>query len=76
MNKHQQVITDTFPTQYWHKLEDGRIQYDVCPRGTGLAVRTGLDWIGWIGVGPLHPIETYRLSVKQLVISGLKPYIS
>ena len=32
MNKHQQVITDTFPTQYWHKLEDGRIQCDVCPR--------------------------------------------
>ncbi|MFN3235162.1 MAG: AmmeMemoRadiSam system radical SAM enzyme [Gammaproteobacteria bacterium] len=23
---------DAFPTQYWHKLEDGRIQCDVCPR--------------------------------------------
>ncbi|MCK5394658.1 MAG: AmmeMemoRadiSam system radical SAM enzyme, partial [Gammaproteobacteria bacterium] len=32
MSKNQQVITDTFPTQYWHKLEDGRIQCDVCPR--------------------------------------------
>ncbi len=21
-----------FPTQYWHRLEDGRIQCDVCPR--------------------------------------------
>ena len=32
MNKNQQVITDAFATQYWHKLEDGRIQCDVCPR--------------------------------------------
>jgi pyruvate formate lyase activating enzyme len=23
---------ETFPTHYWHKLEDGRIQCDVCPR--------------------------------------------
>ena len=22
----------TFPTEYWHKLDDGRIQCDVCPR--------------------------------------------
>ncbi|MEE4377760.1 MAG: AmmeMemoRadiSam system radical SAM enzyme, partial [Candidatus Competibacteraceae bacterium] len=21
-----------FPTRYWHQLEDGRIQCDVCPR--------------------------------------------
>lgn len=32
MNKNQQEISDTFPTQYWHKLDDGRIQCDVCPR--------------------------------------------
>jgi pyruvate formate lyase activating enzyme len=32
MNKNQQKISDTFPTQYWHKLDDGRIQCDVCPR--------------------------------------------
>jgi len=25
-------ITDTFPTQYWHALDDGRVQCDVCPR--------------------------------------------
>lgn len=23
---------DAFPTKYWHKLDDGRIQCDVCPR--------------------------------------------
>jgi pyruvate formate lyase activating enzyme len=23
---------DTFPTRYWHRLDDGRIQCDVCPR--------------------------------------------
>lgn len=23
---------ETFPTRYWHALEDGRIQCDVCPR--------------------------------------------
>ena len=25
-------ITDTFPTKYWHALDDGRVQCDVCPR--------------------------------------------
>lgn len=27
---------DTIPTQYWHKLPDGRIQCDVCPRNCKL----------------------------------------
>ncbi|GAA3929884.1 AmmeMemoRadiSam system radical SAM enzyme [Litoribacillus peritrichatus] len=26
----------TFPTKYWHSLEDGRIQCDVCPRACKL----------------------------------------
>lgn len=26
----------SFPTHYWHKLEDGRIQCDVCPRACKL----------------------------------------
>lgn len=25
-------MQDTVPTRYWHKLEDGRIQCDTCPR--------------------------------------------
>lgn len=25
-------IPDLVPTKYWHKLEDGRVQCDVCPR--------------------------------------------
>jgi len=25
-------VKDTVPTKYWHKLEDGRIQCDLCPR--------------------------------------------
>ena len=25
-------ITDAHPTRYWHRLDDGRIQCDVCPR--------------------------------------------
>jgi Pyruvate-formate lyase-activating enzyme len=25
-------MNDTVPTKYWHKLEDGRIQCDTCPR--------------------------------------------
>jgi pyruvate formate lyase activating enzyme len=28
----QQSLTSIFPTKYWHQLEDGRIQCDVCPR--------------------------------------------
>jgi pyruvate formate lyase activating enzyme len=27
-----EIFTDTVPTRYWHKLEDGRVQCDVCPR--------------------------------------------
>ncbi len=26
----------TIPTKYWHQLDDGRIQCDVCPRACGL----------------------------------------
>ena len=29
-------MRDLFPTQYWHKLEDDRIQCDVCPRNCKL----------------------------------------
>ncbi len=31
MNK-QEIFDATHPTRYWHKLEDGRVQCDVCPR--------------------------------------------
>jgi len=26
------TIDGSFPTQYWHRLDDGRVQCDVCPR--------------------------------------------
>jgi pyruvate formate lyase activating enzyme len=29
---HAETLSDTVPTRYWHKLEDGRIQCDLCPR--------------------------------------------
>jgi pyruvate formate lyase activating enzyme len=29
-------MNENFPTRYWHKLEDGRIQCDVCPRACRL----------------------------------------
>ncbi|HEB82291.1 MAG TPA: AmmeMemoRadiSam system radical SAM enzyme [Gammaproteobacteria bacterium] len=32
MNDNQQIITDAYPTRYWHKLDDGRVQCDLCPR--------------------------------------------
>src|SRR5262245_53832259 len=28
--------TDSWPTHYWHSLEDGRVQCDVCPRNCKL----------------------------------------
>jgi len=31
MNQPQAVI-DNFPTKYWHVMDDGRLQCDVCPR--------------------------------------------
>jgi pyruvate formate lyase activating enzyme len=27
-----ETLTDTVPTHYWHKLDDNRIQCDLCPR--------------------------------------------
>jgi pyruvate formate lyase activating enzyme len=30
------VIAETVPTKYWHRLDDGRIQCDVCPRACKL----------------------------------------
>ncbi|MDJ0895417.1 MAG: AmmeMemoRadiSam system radical SAM enzyme [Alphaproteobacteria bacterium] len=34
MNQEQgaQAPGDAFPTKYWHKLKDGRVQCDLCPR--------------------------------------------
>ena len=32
MHNTQSVTSTAFPTKYWHKLEDGRVQCDVCPR--------------------------------------------
>lgn len=29
---YQSSIPETVPTKYWHKLDDGRIQCDLCPR--------------------------------------------
>jgi pyruvate formate lyase activating enzyme len=26
------ISTDTVKTQYWHSLDDGRVQCDLCPR--------------------------------------------
>lgn len=26
------ITTEFFPTRYWHVLDDGRVQCDVCPR--------------------------------------------
>ncbi len=31
------VMTDAVPTRYWHRLDDGRVQCDVCPRHCRLA---------------------------------------
>ncbi len=28
----REILEDTYPTQYWHKLDDKRVQCDVCPR--------------------------------------------
>jgi pyruvate formate lyase activating enzyme len=30
------VTTSTVPTSYWHELDDGRVQCDVCPRACKL----------------------------------------
>src|SRR5438552_11942278 len=30
------AIASTVPTRYWHELDDGRIQCDVCPRACKL----------------------------------------
>ena len=30
------IVSSTVPTKYWHRLDDGRIQCDVCPRACRL----------------------------------------
>jgi len=32
MQNESQLLEKTHPTRYWHKLGDGRVQCDVCPR--------------------------------------------
>ena len=32
----ESIPPKSFPTQYWHKLEDGRVQCDICPRACKL----------------------------------------
>ena len=30
------IVSSTVPTKYWHRLDDGRVQCDVCPRACRL----------------------------------------
>ncbi len=30
--KPTEFLSDTVPTKYWHRLDDGRVQCDLCPR--------------------------------------------
>ena len=32
MSTTSELIGSTVPTKYWHRLEDGRVQCDLCPR--------------------------------------------
>ncbi len=32
MNMPNETIIENYPTDYWHKLKDGRVQCDLCPR--------------------------------------------
>ena len=32
----ERAVLSAFPTKYWHRLEDGRVQCDVCPRACKL----------------------------------------
>ncbi len=31
MNNNKYTSADSFPTHYWHKLDDGKVQCDLCP---------------------------------------------
>ncbi|MBT4426134.1 MAG: AmmeMemoRadiSam system radical SAM enzyme, partial [Rhodospirillaceae bacterium] len=35
-DEHIDDKTETWPTQYWHGLDDGRVQCDLCPRACKL----------------------------------------
>lgn len=32
MSNLDSAVNDLFPTKYWHKIDDGRVQCDMCPR--------------------------------------------
>ena len=41
-----QVLPSSWPTQYWHRLDDGRVQCDLCPRACKLhEVQRGLYFV-------------------------------
>lgn len=40
------VVENAYPTEYWHSLQDGRVQCDVCPRACKLhAHQRGLCYV-------------------------------
>ena len=56
-------ISDTVPTKYWHRLDDGRIQCDLCPRFCRLREgQRGLCFVRMRQEDQIVPIEKKPLN--------------
>ncbi len=59
------------PTKYWHRLEDGRIQCDVCPRYCTLQEgQRGFSFVFSAGISGHRRIP---LTMSSTACSGLSP---
>ena len=55
------IINDTVKTNYWHQLDDGHIQCDLCPRFCKLhSVQRGLCFVRQ-NLNELSAINWWRL---------------
>jgi len=53
-------LAETVPTRYWHALEDGRVQCDVCPR----LCKLHEGQLGWPNDKPTDAVAQASVKVR------------
>ena len=66
---------ESFPTEFWHKLDDGRVQCDVCPRACKLSEgQRGLCFVRACEKGEIV-LKTYGRSSGFVLFHREKAFI-